>query len=112
MPGLEIISLSLNKISTLRDLTSCPNITEIYLRKNNISDLKEISHLTRLTRLRVLWLSHNPCAEHPFYRAYTIRTIPSLQKLDNAEVTAAEREQVASLNFGQIFNENPSYVNQ
>ena len=33
-------------------------------------------------------------------------------KLDNAEVTAAEREQASALNFVQIFNENPSYVNQ
>lgn len=108
---MEIVSLSLNKITTLRDFASCPNITEIYLRKNNICDLKEIANLQRLTRLRVLWLSHNPCADHPFYRAYTIRTIPSLMKLDNAEVTSQERDQANALNFVQIFSENPSYVN-
>lgn len=72
MKSLEIVSLSLNKVSSLRDFAHCINIKEIYLRKNNICDLKEISHLAQLSRLRVLWLSHNPCAEHKYYRAYAI----------------------------------------
>ena len=39
MSNLEIVSLSENRISTLRDLAHCPNIQELYIRKNNIYDL-------------------------------------------------------------------------
>jgi len=110
MPNLEVISLSLNKITTLRDLVGCTKVTEIYLRKNSILDLKEISYLSNLTRLKVLWLSHNPCAEHPYYRAFVVYSIPSLVKLDNAEVTQAERDQAKTINFTKIFADKPSIV--
>jgi hypothetical protein len=39
----------------------------------------------------VLWLSDNPCAEAPGYRAAAIRSLPALTKLDNTEVTPEER---------------------
>jgi len=45
MKSLEIVSLSLNKVASLRDFAHCPHIKEIYLRKNNICELQEISHL-------------------------------------------------------------------
>lgn len=64
LPNLEIVSLSHNKVSTLKDLSYCSKLQEIYIRKNNICDLQEVGHLSRLPNLRVLWLSHNPCAEH------------------------------------------------
>lgn len=34
MPSLEIVSLSLNKVTSLKELGKCPKIQEIYLRKN------------------------------------------------------------------------------
>jgi Leucine-rich repeat (LRR) protein len=34
MPNVEILSLSLNKIQSLRDFSSCKKLTELYLRKN------------------------------------------------------------------------------
>ena len=75
MPNLEIVSLSHNKISTLKDLSYCSKLQEIYIRKNNICDLQEVAHLSRLPSLRVLWLSHNPCAEHQYYRPYIVRKL-------------------------------------
>lgn len=62
LPHLEVVSLSVNKISTLVHFGYCPRIQELYLRKNLISDLKEIQHLQNLKNLRVLWLSDNPCS--------------------------------------------------
>jgi len=99
MPSLEIVSLSENKISTLRDLAHCPNMQELYIRKNKIFDLQEVAHLSSLKNLKVLWFAPNPCSEHPYYRPYIVRTIPSLQKLDNAEITKEERQAASRLNF-------------
>ena len=48
MPNLEVLSLSVNKISTLKDLNNCNKLQELYLRKNNISDIREIKHLVNL----------------------------------------------------------------
>ena len=39
MPNLEIVSLSHNKVSTLKDLSYCQKLQEIYIRKNSICDL-------------------------------------------------------------------------
>ena len=38
-PNLEIVSLSLNKVQTLKDLAYCEKVQEIFLRKNLICDL-------------------------------------------------------------------------
>ena len=56
MHNMEICSLSLNKIRTLRDFQFCRKMTELYLRKNLIGDLKEIKYLQNLQHLKVLWL--------------------------------------------------------
>ena len=61
-----------------------PKIKEVYLRKNCITDLGEITYLRNLPRLQVLWLSDNPCTEDESYRATIIRNLPNLKKLDNA----------------------------
>ena len=77
------MAVSVNKIHTLSDLAHCGNLEELYIRRNEISTLSEVHHLTRLPKLRVLWLADNPCAEASKYRLSLLRTLPNLQKLDN-----------------------------
>ena len=91
MPQLEICSLSLNQLTSLRFFSNCQNLTELYLRKNQISDLLEIRHLQSCHKLKVLWLCDNPMAQHPYYRQFIIKSLPNLIKLDNAPVTQEER---------------------
>ncbi|XP_069120327.1 uncharacterized protein F09G8.5-like [Argopecten irradians] len=93
MPNLEVCSLSVNSITTLEDFSYCPNLQELYIRKNKIKDLSEINHLATLPRLRNLWLADNPCAETENYRSIVLKTLPTLQKLDNIVVTESERDQ-------------------
>lgn len=84
--GLSLCSLcSLNGISDLEPLNQCQNLSELYLRKNNIASLNELFYLKNLPRLRVLWLSENPCcgSDPHRYRMTVLRNLPSLQKLDN-----------------------------
>jgi Leucine-rich repeat (LRR) protein len=45
MPNLEVLSLSVNKISSLKDFVHCTRLQELYLRKNNISSLLELKYL-------------------------------------------------------------------
>jgi hypothetical protein len=89
--NVEVLSLSVNKISTLRDFSYCKKLTELYLRKNLIADLEEVCSLQSLPSLKILWLWDNPIAEKPDYRSYIIRTLPNLVKLDNQPVSPEER---------------------
>ena len=45
MPNLKIIALSLNNIVSLKVFAHCPKLKELYLRKNLISDLSELTYL-------------------------------------------------------------------
>uniref|UniRef100_A0A8C9XGP0 Cilia- and flagella-associated protein 410 n=1 Tax=Sander lucioperca TaxID=283035 RepID=A0A8C9XGP0_SANLU len=92
MANIEVLTLSVNNISSLSSLAGCLSLCELYLRKNNIPSLSELSHLRTLTRLRVLWLAENPCCgtDSIQYRLTVLRCLPRLQKLDNQVVTEDE----------------------
>lgn len=45
MPNIEVLSLSFNKVVSLQDLAGCVKLRELYMRKNLISDLREIKYL-------------------------------------------------------------------
>lgn len=93
LPALEICSLSLNKITSLKFFQFSVNLTELYLRKNLITDLFEIKNLRNCTKLKVLWLWDNPIAQHPLYRQYIIKNLPNLMKLDNTPISTEERQE-------------------
>lgn len=92
LPNLEILALSVNFVSSLKDLAECKALKELYLRKNHVTALGEMQHLSGLTQLKTLWLCDNPCATHHLYRMYAVRCCPGLKQLDSAEVTDAERQ--------------------
>jgi hypothetical protein len=97
MPNIEVLSLSVNKISSLKPFQYCKKLTELYLRKNLIADLSEIKFIQPLPGLKVLWLWDNPCAEVPNYRETVLAALPNLVKLDNQAVTMEERTQCSAL---------------
>lgn len=90
MPNVEVLSLSVNNISSLEDFAHCPRLRELYLRKNNIEDISEIGCLKNLPKLRVLWLSDNPCANVEHYRMTVLKNLPKLTKLDTVVVEESE----------------------
>ncbi|XP_060578273.1 cilia- and flagella-associated protein 410-like [Ruditapes philippinarum] len=91
MPNLEICSVSVNDITTLKDFEACENLQELYIRNNKIQELTDICYLKGLEKLRILWLSDNPCAVGDNYRMTVIRNLPQLQKLDNVVVEDDEK---------------------
>lgn len=101
MPNIEICSLSLNKITSLRDFGSLKKLTELYLRKNLIADITEVKYLISCPNLKVLWLWDNPVAEHPLYRPYILKLLPNLVKLDSAAVTKEEIDEAKKMAFSE-----------
>lgn len=91
LPNLEVLNLSCNNLATLRDLSSCRHLRELYIRKNQISEFVELDHLAGLPRLEVLWLAENPLTSLPGYRARVLATLPHIRKLDNTVVGEEER---------------------
>ena len=95
MPNLEVLSLSVNKVDSLKYFRNLKKLQELYLRKNNVSDLKDVLFLSNLKHLRVLWLSENPVTSAVAYRQFVLKHLPNLTKLDDKNVTAEERESLA-----------------
>ncbi|CAJ0578986.1 unnamed protein product, partial [Mesorhabditis spiculigera] len=91
MKKLEILSLSNNKISTLTPLKNCENLTELYLRKNDIDEFSELENLLGLKKLTVLWIDDNPCTAHGDHRLRIIRLLPQITRLDDKPVTMEEK---------------------
>ena len=100
--NLEVLALSVNKISTCKPLTECKKLKELYLRKNDIKDLREVFYLRHLPELSVLWLVDNPCASHPNYRIFTIACCPKLKQFDNVAVTPQELAEAKKLTTADL----------
>ena len=113
LPNLEIISLSVNKIRTLKPFSYLSKLRELYLRKNMISDLNEIKYLIENQHLRVLWLSENPICENPNYRNIVISVLPQINKLDDIIISEEERinaNKGISIQMSQIKKMNNNIV--
>jgi hypothetical protein len=91
MTNLEVVALPINAIETLRPLRGCVHLRELFLRQNQIPDFEELRHLQDLQGLRSLALIGNPIANLPRYRETVIAMLPQLTKLDDREITEAER---------------------
>lgn len=109
MPNVEVLSLSLNKISSLKEFANCQKLQELYLRRNNIMDISEVRYLSPLQNLKILWLLDNPCSEIENYREIVIKLLPNLIKLDNTQITSEERRSATSKTFAFLEEntENP-----
>lgn len=88
---VSVLALAANQISTLKPFTDCANLEELYLRKNAVASLREVTALKDLKKLRTLWLLENPCARNPYYREFVLHCCQNLKQLDSVEVTADER---------------------
>jgi len=95
MPNIEVLSLSVNKINSLKEFANCSRLQELYVRKNEIRDLSEVEYLSHLRDLKTLWLCENPCADHQYYREIVINALPQLQNLDKIQITPEERAAAA-----------------
>lgn len=92
--NIEVLSLSVNEISSLSHFSKCSKLRELYLRKNQLRDLAEIRHLRDLAFLHTLRLDDNELSrgiDPAHYRETVIRVLPQLFRLDNFDVSQEER---------------------
>ncbi|GMT19640.1 hypothetical protein PFISCL1PPCAC_10937 [Pristionchus fissidentatus] len=87
MSNMEVLSLSVNEISTLAPLRNCRKLKELYVRKNKICSLQELDHIKDLPDLHTLWIDENPCTMANDYRYKIVKMLPKLTKLDDKPVT-------------------------
>jgi len=93
MKGLKLISLSANKISSLKPLENLIQLKELYLRQNNISDLNEINYLSNCPNLKSLWLVGNPiCKNNDEFLKAVIEKLPNLAFLDNKPIAQIKKD--------------------
>ena len=57
---IEILSLNDNEIPTLSFCQDLPNLKELYMKNNNITDIKEIDYLSLCKNLHTIYLKGNP----------------------------------------------------
>jgi len=100
LENVEVIALSLNSIASLADFQHCKQLQELFLRKNHIPSLRELTWLKDLGKLKNLWLAENPCAERDgSYRQTVIHNLPQLEKLDDVKISSQERAE--ALRYGE-----------
>ena len=93
LPNLEILALTVNQITTLKDFSTCYKLKELYLRRNNIpANYNELKYLQDLHNLKVLNLSENRISSKnaSHYRLMVIKSCPGLEKLDDIPVNFVE----------------------
>jgi len=108
MQALEVLSLSVNNISTLKDVQNCSSLRELYLRKNVIADINEVRYLANLRKLRTLWLGENPIADIPNYRFFVIKCLPQIEKLDADMVSMEDRNKAEQIDIEDFESMAPS----
>ncbi|CAP96002.1 U2 small nuclear ribonucleoprotein A' [Penicillium chrysogenum] len=106
-PRLRTLLLARNRINHIQPAfaASVPNLTNLVLTANNVSELADLDPLRTLGRLTHLSLLQNPVTRKENYRYWIIWCIPSVRFLDFQKVTDAERATAKEL-FGTY--EEPS----
>ncbi len=104
LPYLEVVSLSVNNINTLKPFGYLKNLRELYLRKNMISDIAEVRNLANCPNLKTVWLGENPIVEKTKnYRLCVIKILPQINKLDDTVISGEERKTAEGLSIDSIF---------
>ncbi|XP_034382206.1 leucine-rich repeat and guanylate kinase domain-containing protein [Cyclopterus lumpus] len=96
LTSLQVLDLSLNRITTLSGLQNLHLLGSINLEKNLISEIQECKHIHDLFLLRDFNLLRNSIQEQPDYRLAVIFLLQHLTVLDQEKVTAEEK--VSSVN--------------
>lgn len=110
---LKTLLISKNRISHIQsDLSEAlPNIENLVLSSNQLSQLSDIDPLSGFTKLTHLSLIDNPVVNLDYYRLYVVWRNPSIRVLDFVKVKDAERSRAKEL-FGPSMDKPTSLATQ
>ncbi|KAI0459522.1 L domain-like protein [Xylaria acuta] len=100
-PRIHTLLLARNRVSAIQ-LTlanSIPNLTNLQLESNNLSELADLDPLSSFPQLTHLVLRDNPVTKKEHYRYWVLWRCPSVRFLDYTKVKDAERKHAKEL-FG------------
>lgn len=92
---LEELWVSYNQISTLDGLSSCTNLTTLYISNNQIKQWTELDKLASLPNLRDVLFVGNPIYDDmpkEQARIEVLKRLPNVAKIDGDMVKPMERE--------------------
>lgn len=96
------MNLTNNHISKIENVAeSFPNLENLVLIGNRLTDLTELDNLSYSRNLTRLYLMENKVTQAPNYRLYAIHRLPGLKVLDFQRVREEER-QLAEQLFGKL----------
>lgn len=84
------LDLSYNSLTTISPVAELTSLQILYLHGNNITNLKEVDHLTSLTNLSKLMLHGNEIDKTKGYRMYVLSKMPWVKNFDCSAVTKCE----------------------
>lgn len=73
-------------------LLQFPNLMMLYMHGNQITSLREINKLGKMTKLKKLTFHGNPIEEAPNYRLHCVTQVPQLHMLDFISMTKLDRD--------------------
>lgn len=80
---LNVLDLSRNQLTTLKDLAHLTSLEELWVSGNQISTWEGVQPLVALTALDTIYLEYNPIQSEPFYRRHLAEILaPSLTQID------------------------------
>ncbi|KAK2883060.1 leucine-rich repeat and guanylate kinase domain-containing protein isoform X2 [Channa argus] len=91
LKSLQVLDLSLNRISSLSGLHNLCLLGSINLEKNLVTEIEECKHIHYLFLLRDLNLLGNPLQEQQDYRLSVVFLLQHLTLLDQEKVSAEEK---------------------
>uniref|UniRef100_A0A8D0H098 Small nuclear ribonucleoprotein polypeptide A' n=1 Tax=Sphenodon punctatus TaxID=8508 RepID=A0A8D0H098_SPHPU len=80
---------------------SLPNLTELILTNNNITEMVELDPLATIKTLTYLSILRNPVTNKKHYRLYIIHKVPQIRVLDFQKVKLKERQEAEKMFKGK-----------
>ncbi|KAF3767770.1 L domain-like protein [Cryphonectria parasitica EP155] len=100
-PRIRTLLLARNRVASIQPTlpSSIPNLTNLVLASNQLTELADLDVLGKFVRLTQLVLMDNPVTKKEHYRYWVVWRCPTVRFLDYQKVKQAERDKAAEL-FG------------
>ena len=111
---IEILYLNDNDISTLSFCQDLPNLKELYMKNNKITDLKEIDYLSLCKNLHTIYLKGNPIQLNngQIYMKRIKRAVSLIKNIDGIKIIPNKKLHLYMFLKNSTKNQNIKYFNR